>query len=160
MASTANLVLDNFIWRIEGISPTVDAAVPFKYLDGPHTAPLASSRDRVFDVQWEGSADAHTVDGQPITAVDNNRITDHVFVVTVRYPAEQNQRGVSKRALEDRHDILKRLRDGSLWVGYDDNNTATDLGLHNRYRTEDKLELDDNTWTYTSQWTCTIEESE
>jgi hypothetical protein len=63
--------------------------------------------------------------------------------------------------LQDRHDIIKQLRDDTKRRGYNADNTTTDVGLYQRRRNGDQLIKDDpKLWRLLMEWECKILESE
>lgn len=164
MASSADLVLENFYWRIEAISPTSSErqqsfhAISTLELDTGQT----SGMDRAFVVSWLGSDEEFLVDGEDICDDGVNRIATHRFEVRVTYSAKPglDALALQQLMLSDRHDITKALRAASSQVGYDDSNTSTSLGILKRVRESDEIEIDGEVWTLVQTWRVDIQETE
>ena len=162
MASRLDLVYENFIWRIEAITPTATRGNfgPFRYLDTPHVGPEEAAPGRRFQVICLGSAEEHQTDEDALHTAGSNRVADHEFGVTVYYPAELNHRTLHSTVLQDRHDLIAQLGLGSTFVGYSDANSATDIGLWRRYRVAGGLTIDAGLLALEQVWSCSVYETE
>lgn len=158
MASAADLVLLNFVWRIETISPTSTlAGKKFRHQD--YSAVLSpeqsSGTTRGFTVQrLESSPFA-----EPSDMYD--RIADHTYEVAIAYttdiPLERRERVIA----QDGHDIKKQLRDHTKWNGTSGSDSAVDTGLWNRRLEREFIDRSSATTYYLRQtWRCTIREAE
>ena len=151
------LVYENFIWRLETLTPTESACNErFRYVD-PEALDLENARHRSFSVFWE-SSDA---DIAPTDLYD--REAAHVFTVEVFYrvgEAALTSRKAHQLIASDRADISKELRNPSSWNGYDQSNTGDDIGLCDRLRLGDELERVEHLYIYRAQWQCHVRESE
>lgn len=161
MATSAHLVLDNFYWRIETITPTnlTDCRNYYREIDGntiKQDFPDGTAGIRRFFVEWTDS-------DSDVDATDHdNREAHHNFIVTVCYPGSSLPwRRLHKLILQDRHDLIKQLRDDDNKVGYNASNTTTDIGLMHRFRGGDELiKEEDEIWRLRIQFRCLIEENE
>ncbi len=155
---SASQVYDNFIWRLESITPTNQ--IPrknFSFLDNAELDPAVSTGViRAFELYWEGSDPDH----EPTDMFD--RWAFHNFRLEVSYPRQGFRlNDLTKIATDDRDDIVTALRDDRLWTGYNASNTSTDIGLMGRVRGEDGLDPADNdVWILRQQWRCQIQEIE
>ena len=62
---------------------------------------------------------------------------------------------------QDRHDLILTLRNQGNRVGYDADNTTTDIGIMHRWRVSDDLATGNpTTWTLEQRWRCTVNEAE
>lgn len=168
--NSADLVVRNFVWRIEAITPTcttLDEA--FHEVDPLAIEPQqAAGLTRAFWVEWLRSDAEHSVDGNTICDDGAIRWATHHIRVTVRYAVKLTNALMHDVVLQDRHDLLEALRSQANRVGYDASHTATDIGLGDRYRTSDSIERDPGAdrsagwgyWSYVSDWKCVISESE
>lgn len=164
MASSANLVLDNFYWRIEAITPTssVVGRRAFRRIDTLDIDPAQSSGlSRGFRVAWVASDEEHQVSGEGITDGLYNRAATHTFEVEVYYSTKLKWTDLHTVVLSDRHDLTKQLRDPDTWVGYNASNTTTDIGIYDRIRESDELDTDDpGYWVLRQSWRVIINEVE
>lgn len=160
MAATAQLVFENFIWRIESKTPTDTSVLTEGFLYSSGYKVPEETRPRSFSVLWNSSGEDAMAGGDPIVEDLSGRIADHQYTVEVYYRAEFGDRDLQKVILLDRHDIAKQLRDPALFVGYDDDNSSASLGVCDRKRVSDEIERGEVVWTYRSVWALIISEDE
>ncbi len=158
MACNADLVLENFKWRIENISPTYTGIrKSFRWIDPVRLDSEISSGlgERQFWVIWEGSGSDDDLTDQI------SRHADHEFTLTVTYSTDYKLLKRQKAMLNDRHDIIGLLRNTDYYIGYNSSNTTTDIGLHQRWRTGDEMVQEtDNIWLLRIGFRCTIQEDD
>lgn len=158
MGSCADLVLQNFYWRLESIAPTNPITGRGFVRYDPHLldADVSSGLIRAFTVSWD-SADSF----QDVTDIED-RVAQHIYTVEVVYPIEKFKHAeLQYILLQDRHDIIKVLRDSALFIGHDHLNSTTNIGLWSRFLITDELRRPvPTTWALTQRWRCDIKESE
>lgn len=167
MSSNAGLVLKNFAWRIEAITPTDLATCRNrfeKFSPGKETPKVGSGWTRRFYVEWLDS-------GPDIAATsDNQREAWHIFRVHFYYAVGSGDWEIWQAlVLQDRHKIRECLRAQANPVtgvdnrlGYDNSHSTTDIGLSERQcNPGDELSKEDEKlWRFSYQWRCKIRESE
>jgi hypothetical protein len=158
MSCNADLVLKNFRWRIENITPTYSRVRKgFRWMDPNRLDSDISSGlgERMFFVEWEGS-------GPDIGITDEvTREAVHRFVVTVGYTTDYELEKLQTIILQDRHDLIGVLRDSDNYDGYSAKNTTTDIGLHARERAGDEIIKEtDRNWLLRIEFNCDIEEND
>jgi hypothetical protein len=162
VASTADLALRNFKWRLENTTLAYDRpgdrGDALRWIDEVVTDPESTAGlTRKFNVVWLGQTGP---DEESDVSDISERIADHQFEVNVYYATEIPLLTRQAMALQDRHDIYKTLRNMDNRVGYSD---AVTTGVVVQTRELDEAEVDrDNPfyWRYTSVWNCTIFETE
>jgi hypothetical protein len=156
MATNLHRILQNFQWRIATTTPTAGGR-PFRLVD-----PLADEIEnttgslRKFYVAWSGSEeDLDLTDGY-------DRQAEHAISTVFHYPDAtfENYGNLRDLVLQDRHDLIKTLRNNDNRLGYDADNTTDAIGLWHRVRADDELDTGDAVWILTINWTCTISEVE
>ncbi len=157
MSTYLHLIIKNFRWRIESISPTSDLVRQlFRFWDPTYEEDEdeSSGFSRSFYVEWNGS--------EPDSAATDadRREAWHRFTVNLIYPVTLNYQDMHVLIAQDRHDVIETLRADENRVGYDDNNSTTELGLYNRYCDGDDLIKEENIWILAQRYRCLIEESE
>ena len=157
MATSLHRIYDNFIWRIETITPTYTSRHGgFRSFDPTKETVGANSGSlRKFFVEWNDS-------GKDFAATNvNAREAPHTWMLTVFYPIVQPWKETHHMILLDRHDLLTQLRDDRKRVGYNADNTTTDIGLYQRRRLGDQLIKDEpKLWRLLIEWECKTVESE
>jgi hypothetical protein len=151
----------NFIWRLEGITPTNSTSgLRFRNFDPLKRSPKRSTGDvRKFSVAWLGSR-ADGEDESPDANDMYSRTARHNFEISVEYPAVYPWDTMQQLVADDRHDILRALRDQANNIGYSASNATTDIGLWERRRTSDSLQTDDDVWILKLDYTAIINEPE
>ena len=163
MATSLHRVLDNFYWRIQSISPTYTGRVKARFEEWDPDIGLDPAKGsgwaRKFWVEWNGS-------GPTNDAAAIQRESDHTYVVHVLYPRKGPHRETMDMIAQDRHDLEKTLR-GQIptdhRLGYDDDNTTTNIGLMSRRRAEDDLRpfpLNNEIWELRMEYECSVREDE
>ncbi len=147
MASNLDLVYQNIIDCIQAITPT--STIPgknFYHLDFKRIDPDQSSGlTRAFAVYWVGSDS----DEEPTDMTD--RWCEHTFEIDIAYSTDYELATLEKLIAQDRHDVIKKLRDLD--------NAIT--GQHTMKRKNDRLDMSNpQTWYLKQQWICMIEEEE
>ena len=159
MAATTNLVRKNFVWRMEGISPTSTLERDsFRWVDGERLEPEQVA-NRSFTVRWGGSEEENLIRGNGFTYDPSYRVADHRFMLDIYYRGggKLKDSTLHDLILQDRHDIIVELYNKNL-VGYDADNTSDQLGLHDRIRESDEIVAEGAAWIYRSVWRCQIME--
>jgi len=166
VATLLPYVLDNFYWRIEAITPT--------YTDALVVARFCECEPPGIETPGEGSGWARRFWVDRVESGDNGTDTDatardaeHLYIVNVYYPvpALGGHRRASRVIDFDRHDMEKTLR-GRIpaydhRLGYDDNNSTTNIGLTLRKRRRDGTNKGNPAiWVYSAEWLCSIREDE
>lgn len=157
MGSQADRVLRNFSWRVRSIAPTHQRpGKRFAWYDPRRLDSDASPVCRLFNVRWLGDDD----DGSSVTDMVERRAL-HRYRLDVLYPDEHESMLQQEIILQDRHDLIKALRDDRLWVGTSADDPAADIGLQSRRNLPSEL-IDDDTSTSTLRmvWECEIWETE
>ena len=158
MASNADRVLSNFRWRVESISPTHQRPrKPFRWLD---LATVDADRHpvaRVFQVRWLREDDT----GDSVTDLVERRAL-HRYVLEVAYATDYDLVTLQEIILQDRHDIIKALRDPRLFVGTSSSDASADIGLQARRHIDARLEMmaDTKMATLRIEYGCEIWETE
>ena len=150
-------IYDNFVWRIESISPSnAQAREKFRHNDVPlYMTEEQSLADRLVSVYWESGDEVQEFSDL------TRRWSDVDLTVEVAYDATRDLDKLHALMLSDRNQIIKDLRDPAKFVGYNSSNAVTDIGLKNRVFTGDELDRDRETkWILRQTWRCTIEEQE
>jgi len=136
MATTLHRVWQNFVWRIQSLTPTCTRGAlrqKFVHLNGvtPGQAPGTS---RGFEVALlRGSTG-----GEPTNFHARRGI--HLFTVEVYYDKTLKPDARHEVILQDRHDITTELRRPGGWVGYDATHT-TDSIMLSRENVDDEYEI-------------------
>lgn len=159
MASAFDLVLQNFVYRVEAIDPT-SALCRRKFRSNDSAVTVSPSTSagmvRSFNVFWESSEPAEEVEDIV------ERISDSEWTLEVFYPLD-SARGtleLQRLIMQDRHDLIKALRTSDNFDGTSPNTPTTETDLHRRSFVGDDIEQGDQTWTYRQRWSCTVFESE
>jgi hypothetical protein len=89
------------------------------------------------------------------------RKAEHIFQLEVTYPSTSkvDLASLSTMILQDRHDLIKALRDPSGYDGHDGDASAQ-FGLWSRVRRGDELTRDQNNFTLRQRWHCLVREEE
>lgn len=159
MATNIHRVLDNFKWKLEGLTLTNTTFNNrlSEYDPLLEALPQASSAwVRRFYLEWiDSSADAHATDSDRREAV-------HLFRLYVNYPEVIPHDRLRDVILQDRHDMAKLLRAPASRLGYDANNTTTDIGLYHRMRAGDTIQVGtfEKVRQLVTDWRCLIREDE
>lgn len=165
MASSLNLVLQNFAWRIDALTPTDQTIIGqnrFIQTDPFRIDPEQSSGlTRHYSLLWTGGGAGQYAYDQAINDNLVERTATHTFDLRVYYhPSKIKYDRLQWAMAQDRHDLHKQLRDPDKWVGYNDSNTSTDLGVYDRYNTSESVDYTPTLVTVSYEWTCVILESE
>ncbi|MEE9366924.1 MAG: hypothetical protein V3W44_09580 [Dehalococcoidales bacterium] len=130
----------------------------FTYVD-PFRAELDSlGASRIFTINW--------LEAQPDEEIHSGpdaRRGDHLIEVVVWYPLGPDGfkwLDAQKMVMQDRHVIIKQLRDDAKWIGFNADNTGTDIGLHKRWPEGEEIETDDGSLIFRSKWACKVYEVE
>lgn len=156
MTTSINYVFDNFVYQIQQTSPTSTLLrTLFTHFDPTCVEPEAGEGFvRHFYVEWMDS-------NEDLSSSDSDRREAwHDYRVHVFYPLILTYSDMHKLIMLDRHDLLYRLRRKQYCVGYDANNTDTEIGLLNRHRIGDELDKSNNIWRLSIGWRCKILENE
>ena len=158
MSSAANLVLNNFVYRIGAITPTAGGK-GFVYNARSTTLDPDASPGMVrsFGVYFNESEEAHDV--EDIT----ERWAQSTWTVEIAYPvkSERGDENLQSMILQDRHDIIKVLRTSNNKDGTSAAAPSATTGLIYRKFVGDELDREDPvTWIYTQTWACMIQEPE
>jgi hypothetical protein len=161
--SNLSSTIENFIWRIENITPTDPVPdrgwkyVPEQTFDPDKTKGVA----RVFEIFWLGSGEDGA--GEPGGGVTDiaERVADHEFEVQVAYSTSYLPRELQRIIAQDRHDLAKALRNLDNRLGTSAANPTENIGLWGRNRIRDNLDRSGtHTWYLRMAWVCTIKEDE
>lgn len=158
MATSIHLLFENFRYWIQQTTATnTKVRNKFESYDPFRVQPESSTGWlRKFYIDWQSS-------NEDIGATDMTaREAWHLFNVKLVYPARLPQLDMMQLITQDRHDILKTLRDPDKRFGYDASHTTTDVNLMNRIRTGDQLSLNNDAEIFdlTIQYKCLIRELE
>lgn len=157
MSSSADLVLKNISWVVEGVDPTHDGpGRGFEPVDLTVADPEALPLPRAYSVMWRGEEPA-----DPSFSDATERVAEHRYSVEVYYPHEYPLDYRQEIALCDRHDLLKALRDDENFFGWEAAHASDDIGLW--ARSVEGVELVDemeHTATLRIDLRCTIREEE
>ena len=157
MATTLDKVLINFQWRIEAIdaTSTISGKRFFRFDPRDLGRTESGGLERGFFVTWLGS--------EPQQAVTDQWqwVCSHRFMIEVMYAPIRGWQESHELVLSDRWDLIKALRDDSLYVGFSDDNSTTDLDLIDRYFEGDGLDIepDAEVFIYRQNWRCTVRET-
>ena len=159
MATNIHRVLDNFKWKLEGITLT-NARVNNRLAEyDPLLEPIpqcSSAWFRRFYIEWNDSGeDGHATDS-------DRREAAHLFRLFINYPEILPHNVLRDLYLQDRHDIAKTLRAPASRLGYDASNTTTDIGLYHRKRVGDAMQIGtfEKVRQLVTDWRCLIREDE
>lgn len=162
MATFLHRALENLAYWTEQITPTCTIVRQgFARFDSTKHRPAADGKSssgwfRVFKVRWLGSAS----DGEDVTD-RYERTADHRIEMKVSYPPVLSEDELRSLILQDRHDLYKRWRDDTKFVGYDKDNLTTALGLIDRIPISDEMNDENkNMWTVTYSLTMRVREVE
>jgi hypothetical protein len=140
MASQADRVLRNFRWRIESTAPTHQRPrKPFRWMDLAQMDPDNHPALRLFQVRWLGEGQD---DGDSVTDLAERRAL-HRYGIEVFYAADYDLEVIQEIILQDRHDLLKTLRDPRLFVGTGSGDSTSDVGLQARRSVGIRTDFDD-----------------
>jgi hypothetical protein len=135
MSTNLHRVVSNTRWRIEALTPShvygpPDSPIKFRRFDPFEAEPANTSGwVRAFFVHWLGSSlDIGA------TNLDIREAIHPVFVHIIYPPAALPYEELEAMWLQDRHDIIKAMRDQAQRAGYDADNTTGDIGLMVRRR--------------------------
>lgn len=129
MATTLHRVMQNFVWRLEAITPTSDiSSKPFLSLDRTKTNEGDSAGlERSFLLSWLGR-------GPEEEATDQYQLSaEHEWQLDVFYWAGRGYETTHEIILQDQFDIVKTLRNDALYVGYADDHSTDDLSIIDRH---------------------------
>lgn len=156
MSAATDLVLDNFKWRIESITPTnTRPGKKFRWTDSEDVDSESSAGIvRTFNVVWEFDGG----DDEPTDV--SERVCEHTYVLEINYPKEYKLRDRQKIILQDMHDIKKTLRNDELFNGVSNASSAQDTGLWSRLCVKGELIKTDYSWKLRQEWRCIIREAE
>ncbi len=153
MATALHRTLYNFVYQMKQIVPTnTYIRNYFTYIDP--TFGEVDAIPRLFSIEWSDS-------DNDLDATDSDyREAWHNYLLRIYYPITHNNLEMHDIILQDRHDIIKRLRRKEFAVGTDDSATE-DTGLFHRHRIGDEINKDDEElWVLTIKWRCKVQESE
>ncbi|MCP4549519.1 MAG: hypothetical protein GY835_23940 [bacterium] len=156
MATSIHRCRQNAVWKIEGITPTVQATRKFVEFD-PFKADAKKSSGwfRKFFIDYDD-----TTEDASATNIDL-REAWHTWSLQVFYPTESTHQTLTDAILQDRHQLLKALRASGSWKGYDADNTTDDIGMHYRRAEATELDKEDpDVWILVIQLRTKIRESE
>jgi hypothetical protein len=157
MATTLHRVPENFIYQVEQIVPTYQGRTVPRFRsfepDGGEQVPEATGGLRMFFVEWLSSGPDGGATMEPL------RESEHLVQLHVEYPFVLKWEEMHMLVLQDRHDLIKRLRDPQYFVGYK-GSTSGATGMFARWRLRDLLDKTTRLWRYSSQWRCTVREEE
>lgn len=166
MAASANLVRDNFAWRIESITPTAtEAFLPPRFAEidvNKVDVEQASGLARKFTLQWRGSDEDNDALGSRIADDESQRLAAHTWIVAIYYPIDKVDAARLERViLQDRHDVLKLLRSPASFAGYSAAQPSASVGIYNRIRIQDEIDRDsERVWSLRTTWRTLINETE
>ena len=157
MATTVDKVRRNFAWRVESIATTSDICGRRFFEVDPRDLGRTESGglERGFFVTWLSSEPQQAVTDQ-WQWVTNNR-----FAVEVLYTPVRGWTDSHDLVLSDRWDLIRTLRDDTLYVGTSDTDSTSDLDLIERWFEGDEfiIEPDSEVFVYRQTWRCTIRET-
>jgi len=155
MASNLHHVHANIRWRIETCTPqlTRGGLGSFKYLNATPAA-QSTGTSRGFTV---GRPRAGEIDG---TTNCYSRIQDLHFMVEVFYGSHFTPEALAEVIEQDRHSLIKQLRDQRLWKGYDATHTTDDIGLMARWPEPDEVTQVGSLTVLRLPWRCKVKEIE
>ena len=160
MASTVDLVIDNFCYHIEAIVTDKSRSKKgFEWFDEDRLNPEDTAGcTRWYNVRWLGEEPQPEDEG--VTDI-TERIAVHQFQLDILYPNEIELKVRQKMMLKDRHAVIKKLRHHENFVGYSDKQPATNIGLWRRALVGvEAMTETEKTTTLRMTWECTIKESE
>ncbi len=161
MATSLHRLVQNVAWNLETLSPTESSLYSdaFERIDRFQVTP-ETARSRTFSVLWQDSDPPDPEGVQDIA----ERWAEHGLQLEVYYRVGQSGLGWEDAQLvilQDRHDIIKSLRDTANFDGYDPDNTSTDIGLVSRNVAEDVLDIEnEGLWILRQRWRCCVREAE
>jgi hypothetical protein len=140
VGSNADAALRNLKWRIESTAPTHQhPRRPFRWADPRRVGPADQPAVRLFHVRWLGEEDA----GDSVTDAVERRAL-HRYEVVVDYAADYGWLTLMDVVLQDRHDLIKTLRDPRQYVGTSATDATADIGLQSRHVTAASMDIDDD----------------
>jgi len=150
-------VYQNIIWRVEAITPTFTIS-PSRFLhnDFPlHMTDEQALKERLFSAEWDR--------GDPVSDFSdlNQRWSPQFFTFEISYDASRDLDKLHALMFDDRNKIHAALRNPDNFVGYDDDNSATDINLKGRWLDSEEVDKDRETmWVMRQLWRLTVAEDE
>ncbi len=156
MATLLHRTLDNFVYQMEQIDPTSTLSHNrFTNIDPTYSTQVDNSASRLFYIEWtdsDGEIDAGTTDS-------DRREAFHNYLIHIFYPVSGNYSDMHNLILQDRHDIVKRIRRKEFAAGVSGDATL-DTGIYHRSRVGDELRKENDVWELVIKFRCKIMESE
>lgn len=158
MGSSAHLIMDNFIWKMETITPTNKAVKHgFTVFDPERESPPLNSKGlRWFYISTTGE--------NPPSQTTYNSLREawHAYQAHIFYPLKAlDYRKRHKMYMQDRDDIWREVRAQAARYGYDKDNTATDIGIMLRIPDGSTIaNFNDQYVEVVMQFLCHVKESE
>jgi len=155
MANELLSVYQNFVWRMESITPTcTKSAESFQRMDPQITDPSESTAlTRSFSVAYDGSGRAGEL--EDLWA----RMGNHTFILEVNY-VDLSWADLQEIVIQDRGDTIKTLRDPASWVGTSAAASDTQIGLFDRQYVRNEVINQGSFWTNRFEFACTVREVE
>jgi hypothetical protein len=114
-----------------------------------------SMADRLFTLEWDRGDEVQDLSDL------NQRWSDIFLILEFGYDAARDLDEHYDLMLADRNQIISTLRNGASFVGFDADNTATDINLKARWFENDEQDRDLETVRILRQtWRCRIAEDE
>lgn len=155
MASCADLVVDNIRWRLTELDLSY-AGRGLQPIDPDQMKPEdMAGCERLFWVEWDGE-DLPEGGVSDIT----ERIADHRMTVQVIYSKQIAIERRTRMMLQDRHDIIKCMRDVDLFNGHAKDSTASTGLLARWVRSASRTGGVTGSDVMEFELECTIQESE
>jgi len=140
MGSNADRVIANTRWRIESTSPTHQRPrKPFRWMDLAGVDAENYPALRLFQVLWLEEED----DEDSVTDLVERRAV-HKILIEVAYADDYGLELRQEIMLQDRHDLIKTLRDPRLFAGTSASDPTGETGLQARRVTAARREFDDD----------------
>lgn len=160
MASSLDLVRQNFVYRIESIS--VGEAIcrkKFRFNPDPRgTSPDATKgMARTFSVYYDEAGPAHEVEDVAEQAHESTWTVEMAFPVD----AAKGEGELQDLILQDAFKIRSILRDTRYFDGTSAAASTAETNLHRREWMNERIDRDgEQTWFLLQTWSCTVFESE
>jgi len=151
-------IYQNIIWKVESLTPTNQRLSPsrFQHNDQPlNITDEQMLKERMFSVEWDHGD--QVMDFSDL----NERWSDQFLIFEISYDAKRDLDKLTELIMTDKNQIHAALRNPDSFIGYDDDNTTTDIGLKGRWLDSEEQDRDRETMRILRlTWRVTVSETE